>query len=38
MEGEWLHVHWVSMESAGIDEATASIVAGFEKYLEVMYG
>jgi len=38
MEGEWLHVHWVSMESADADEATESIVAGFEKYLEVMYG
>jgi multicomponent Na+:H+ antiporter subunit E len=35
---EWLYVHWVRMESADIDAATAEIVAGFERYLEVMYG
>ncbi|MBU0501232.1 MAG: Na+/H+ antiporter subunit E [Gammaproteobacteria bacterium] len=38
LEGEWLYVHWVRMESADIDAATARIVAGFEHYLEVMYG
>lgn len=38
MEGEWLYVHWVTVESENIDEATASIVTGFERYLEVMYG
>jgi multicomponent Na+:H+ antiporter subunit E len=36
--GEWLYVHWVRMESADVDAATAEIVAGFERYLEVMYG
>lgn len=38
LDGEWLYVHWVRMESADIEGATASIVAGFERYLEVMYG
>lgn len=38
MDGEWLYIHWVTVESADIDAATASIVAGFERYLEVMYG
>lgn len=38
MDGEWIYVHWVKVESVDIDAATASIVAGFEQYLEVMYG
>lgn len=38
LSDEWLYVHWVTMESEHIDEATAQIVAGFERYLEVMYG
>jgi len=38
LEGEWLYIHWVTVDSADIDVATASIVAGFEQYLEVMYG
>ena len=35
---EWIYVHCVTVDSAEIDEATAEIVAGFESYLEVMYG
>jgi multicomponent Na+:H+ antiporter subunit E len=38
MDGEWLYIHWVTVASDDIEEATASIVAGFEEYLEVMYG
>lgn len=38
LDGEWLYVHWVTVESEDIDAATASIVSGFERYLEVMYG
>lgn len=38
IEGEWLYIHWVNIESEDIDAATDSIVAGFEKYLEVIYG
>jgi multicomponent Na+:H+ antiporter subunit E len=38
MEGEWLHIHWVSVDSPDIEGATQAIVAGFERYLEVMYG
>jgi multicomponent Na+:H+ antiporter subunit E len=38
LDGEWLYVHWVTVESAEVEAATADIVAGFERYLEVMYG
>ena len=38
MDGEWLYIHWVSVDSAEIAAATAAIVTGFEEYLEVMYG
>lgn len=38
LDGEWLYIHWVTVESADIEAATQNIVAGFERYLEVMYG
>jgi len=38
IEDEWFYVHWVTMEAADQQEATEQIVAGFERYLEVMYG
>lgn len=38
IKGEWLYVHWVVAQSTDPEEATREIVAGFEKYLEVMYG
>ena len=38
LQGEWLYVHWVRVDHDDIEGATASIVAGFERYLEVMYG
>ncbi len=38
MDGEWLYIHWVSVDSPNIEVATAGIVGGFERYLEVMYG
>jgi multicomponent Na+:H+ antiporter subunit E len=38
LDGEWLYVHWVNVQSPDIEGATASIVAGFERYLGVMYG
>ncbi|MDD4881267.1 MAG: Na+/H+ antiporter subunit E [Gallionellaceae bacterium] len=38
LNGEWLYIHWVTVESADIEAATASIVSGFERYIEVMYG
>lgn len=37
MKDDWLYVHWVKARSTDTDEATRDIVAGFEKYLEVMY-
>ncbi len=38
IEDEWLYVHWVTVEADNIEAATQEIVAGFEHYLEVMYG
>ncbi|MBF0456028.1 MAG: Na+/H+ antiporter subunit E [Magnetococcales bacterium] len=38
LEEEWLYIHWVTVEATDIDSATAQIVAGYETYLEVMYG
>jgi multicomponent Na+:H+ antiporter subunit E len=38
MEGDLLHIHWVTVDSPDIEGASQAIVAGFEHYLEVMYG
>jgi len=38
MDGEWLFIHWVTVDAEDIDGATTRIVAGFERYLEDMYG
>lgn len=38
MDGEWLYIHWVTVDSPDIEAATQAIVGGFERYLEVMYG
>ena len=38
LTGEWLYVHWVTVDTTDNEGATAKIVAGFEHYLEVMYG
>lgn len=38
MEGDLLHIHWVTVDSPDIEGATQAIVAGFERYLAVMYG
>jgi len=38
LDGEWIYVHWVRVETTDLDGATEEIVAGFERYLEVMYG
>jgi multicomponent Na+:H+ antiporter subunit E len=38
LNGEWLYIHCVTVDSADIETATANIVGGFEHYLEVMYG
>jgi multicomponent Na+:H+ antiporter subunit E len=38
LQGEWLYVHCVTVASADIEAATASIVADFERHIEVMYG
>jgi len=33
-----LWIHWIDVHSHNIEEATQEIVAGFEKYLEVIFG
>lgn len=38
IDGDELHIHWVTVDSPDIEGATQAIVAGFERYLEVMYG
>jgi len=38
LDGEWIYVHCVTVESEDVEQATAKIVAGYESYLEVMYG
>jgi multicomponent Na+:H+ antiporter subunit E len=38
IDGEWLYIHWVTVDAADVEAATAAIVSGFEGYLEVMYG
>lgn len=42
-EGEDLYIHWLNVEDAAdqgrdVEENTAKIVGGFEKYLEVIFG
>ena len=38
MKGEWIYIHCVVAPSTDTEEATKAISAGFERYLEVMYG
>ena len=38
MVGEDIYVHWISVADADPEKATAAIVGGFEKYLEVICG
>jgi multicomponent Na+:H+ antiporter subunit E len=38
LDGEWIYVHWVTVDSTDVEAATQQIVTGFESYLEVMYG
>ncbi|MEJ1991350.1 MAG: Na+/H+ antiporter subunit E [Maritimibacter sp.] len=38
IHGEWLYIHWVRAAGTDVETATREIAAGFERYLEVMYG
>ncbi|MBU1174067.1 MAG: Na+/H+ antiporter subunit E [Alphaproteobacteria bacterium] len=38
LKGEWFYIHWVVATTNDIEETTRTIAAGFERYLEVMYG
>jgi multicomponent Na+:H+ antiporter subunit E len=37
-DGSDLFIHWIDVSADGIEEATRSIVGGFERYLEVIFG
>ncbi|MEN8223200.1 MAG: Na+/H+ antiporter subunit E [Acidobacteriota bacterium] len=34
---QYLYIHWIDVETTDIGEASERIVAGFEKYLEVIF-
>lgn len=38
VDGEWLYIHCVTVGAQDVEGATREIAAGFEHYLEVMYG
>jgi multicomponent Na+:H+ antiporter subunit E len=38
IKGDLLYIHWIDVKETDIDRATAEIVGGFEKYLEVIFG
>ncbi len=38
IKGDLLYVHWIDVAVTDREEATTEIVAGFEKYLEVIFG
>jgi multicomponent Na+:H+ antiporter subunit E len=38
IKGDTLYVHWIDITSTDSEEAAKEIVAGFEKYLEVIFG
>jgi multicomponent Na+:H+ antiporter subunit E len=38
IQGDSLFIHWIDASATDINGATESIVRGFEKYLEVIYG
>ena len=38
VKDEWLYIHWVVAKTDDVEQATREIAAGFERYLEVMYG
>jgi len=38
IKGDLLYVHWIDVAETDLEKATSEIVAGFEKYLEVIFG
>jgi multicomponent Na+:H+ antiporter subunit E len=38
IRGDRLYIHWIDVADEDIDRATRDIVAGFERYLEVIFG
>ena len=38
VKDDYFFIHWIDVSSTNVDKASAAIVAGFEKYLEVIFG
>ena len=38
VNGDYFFIHWIDVSSTEVETASAAIVAGFEKYLEVIFG
>ena len=38
VKDDYFFIHWIDVSSTDVDKASAAIVAGFEKYLEVIFG
>jgi len=38
VQGNDYFIHWIDVTAVDEEEATKEIVAGFEKYLEVIFG
>lgn len=38
IEGDEICVHWIDARAKDVDEATQTIVSGFERHLEVLFG
>lgn len=38
IKDDFLFIHWIDVTSRNVEGATREIAAGFEKYLEVIYG
>lgn len=38
VKDEYFYIHWIDVSAKDVDDASKKIVAGFEKYLEVIFG
>ena len=38
VKDDYYYIHWIDVTDMDVEGATEKIVAGFEKYLEVIFG
>jgi len=38
VKDDYYYIHWIDITTTDVEEASQNIVAGFEKYLEVIFG